>query len=117
MSQVAFASRGELIASLHSRIEGLNSQIDAVDSEIRSVQHEQAARADASQTRKNSHPHPHSREGRKGIKMCKLRLKELHMKREEIVNARSFVRNAARFHENIVNVARPLNTTTPMRKL
>lgn len=119
MSQlVAFASRGDLIASLNARIKGLDSQIDAIDSEIRSVQFEQAVRSDHRQTKQAGYPHPKSKKGRDGIKACRDRIKSLTRQRSTVIRDRAKLRTDARYHENIAAAAvRPLRTKEPMRKL
>lgn len=118
MSQVAFARRGDLVRSLHSKVDALTTQIEAAESEIRSVQHEQCVRADQTQTRHAGYAHPHSAAGRKGIKACKDRIKALRSKVSRLVQQRATVRTEARFQESIVEAnTRPVRTKTPMRNL
>lgn len=118
MSQVAFASRSDLVASLHTRISGVITQIEATESEIRSVQFEQAIRSDARQTRQHNYPHPQSKPGRDGIRECRDRIKGLRRKVSTLHKQRRSLREEARYQENIVSAShRPLRSSEPMRKL
>ena len=118
MSQVAFASRSDLVASLHTRVQGVTTQIEATESEIRSVQYEQAVRSDARQTRQNNHPHPKSKRGRDGIKMCRDRVKGLRRKLSQLFAQRKQLRGEARYQASIVSAGHGgLRDKTPMRKL
>lgn len=118
MSQVAFARRSDLVASLHARINGVTIQIEATESEIRSVQFEQATRSDAHQTRQHNYPHPQSRRGRDGIKACRDSINGLRRRLSNLHKKRRTLRDEVRYQETIVLASvRPLRDKAPMRKL
>ena len=117
MTQVCFVSRSDLVRSLHARIQGLTAAIGAAESEIRQAQYEQAIRADLTQTRQNGFPHPHSKQGRDGIRGCRDRLRRLRQSVSDLTAQRSSLRKDVSFEENIINARiRPPRTKTPMRK-
>ncbi|RLC12701.1 MAG: hypothetical protein DRI24_17010 [Deltaproteobacteria bacterium] len=117
-SQVTFSNRSDLVAAIHANIDAVTSQISATESEIRSLQHEQAERADGTQTRQRGYPHPQSKAGRDNIRSCRDQISFLNRKRSRLMGNRRSLREDARYQENIVASSnRPVRSAEPMRKL